>query len=79
MTMEQNEFTLANPSLENEVKLTCSLEEAPKGKRIRMELRNVVDGFKSYHLMDAHLNYTIDSADEATRLVVYLKKLIKQL
>ena len=35
--MNENEFILTNPDLENQVKLTCSLEETPAGKRIRME------------------------------------------
>jgi len=72
--MEQNEFALANVSLENEVKLTCSVEEAPAGKRIRMEFRNLTNGPQSMklHLLDNHLNYTIGSKDEANRLISLL-------
>jgi len=79
--MEKNEFALANPNLENEVKLTCSVEETPTGKKIRMEIRNVTTGTMSprIQLLDTHLNYTLKDAKEATRLVAYLKGLIKQL
>ena len=69
--MEQNEFALANATLENEVKLTCGLEEAPAGKRIRMEFRNQTYGPMSVklQLLDNHLNYTIESKEEANRLI----------
>ena len=72
--MEQNEFALANATLENEVKLTCGLEEAPTGKRIRMEFRNQTYGPMSVklQLLDNHLNYTIESKEEANRLISYL-------
>jgi hypothetical protein len=74
MTMEQNEFALANTTLENEVKLTCSLEETETGKKIRMEFRNQTYGPMSMklQLLDNHLNYTIESKDEANRLISYL-------
>lgn len=74
MTMEQNEFALANATLENEVKLTCSLEETETGKKIRMELRNQTYGPMSVklQLLDNHLNYTIESKEEANRLISYL-------
>lgn len=74
MTMEQNEFALANATLENEVKLTCSLEETETGKKIRMELRNQTNGpmAMKLQLLDNHLNYTIESKDEANRLISYL-------
>lgn len=74
MTMEQNEFALANVSLENEVKLTCSLEETETGKKIRMEFRNQTYGPMSVklQLLDNHLNYTIESKEEANRLISYL-------
>lgn len=72
--MEQNEFALANATLENEVKLTCSLEETETGKKIRMELRNQTYGPMSVklQLLDNHLNYTIESKEEANRLISYL-------
>jgi len=72
--MEQNEFALANVSLENEVKLTCSLEETETGKKIRMEFRNQTYGPMSVklQLLDNHLNYTIESKEEANRLISYL-------
>jgi hypothetical protein len=81
MTMEMNEFVLANQTLENEVKLSCSVEETPTGKKIRMEFRNLTYGPMSprIQLLDGHLNYTLNDAKEATRLVAYLKGLIKQL
>ena len=74
MTMEQNEFALANATLENEVKLTCSLEETETGKKIRMEFRNQTYGPMSVklQLLDNHLNYTIESKEEANRLISYL-------
>ena len=77
----KNEFVLANTNLENEVKLTCSVEETETGKRIRMEIRNLTFGPMSprIQLLDTHLNYTLKDAKEATRLVAYLKGLIKQL
>ncbi|MDY0081405.1 MAG: hypothetical protein RBR95_12550 [Ignavibacteriaceae bacterium] len=75
MTMEQNDdFALANATLENEVKLTCGLEETPAGKRIRMEFRNQTNGPQSMklHLLDNHLNYVIESKEEADRLISHL-------
>jgi hypothetical protein len=77
----ENEFTLANASLENEVKLTCSLEEIGAVKKIRMEFRNQTTGPMSMklQLMDAHLNYTIESAEEADRLISYLIGLANQM
>ena len=72
--MEQNDFALANATLENEVKLTCSLEETETGKKIRMEFRNQTYGPMSVklQLLDNHLNYTIESKEEANRLISYL-------
>ena len=79
--MNENEFSVANPSLQNEVKLTCSVEEAPTGKRIRMEFRNQTSGSMNLNLqlLDGHLNYTISSKDEADRLISYLIGLANQL
>ncbi len=70
----ENEFALANATLENEVKLTCGLEETETGKRIRMEFRNQTYGPMSMklQLLDNHLNYTIESKEEANRLISYL-------
>ena len=81
MTMEQNEFALANVSLENEVKLTCSLEETETGKKIRMEFRNLTNGPQSMklQLLDNHLNYTIESKDEADRLISHLIGLVNKM
>lgn len=81
MTMNENEFNVANASLQNEVKLTCSVEEAPAGKRIRMEFRNQTYGSMNLQLqlLDAHLNYTISSKEEADRLISYLIGLANQL
>ncbi len=73
--MEHNDdFALANVSLENEAKLTCGLEETPAGKRIRMEFRNLTNGPQSMklHLLDNHLNYVIESKEEADRLISHL-------
>ena len=79
--MEQNEFALANATLENEVKLTCSLEETETGKKIRMEFRNQTYGPMSakLQLLDNHLNYTIESKDEANRLISHLISLTNKL
>ena len=76
MTMEKNEFALANTNLENEVKLTCSVEETP-GKKIMLQIRNVTTGTMSPRmlLLDGHLNYTMESK-EVSRLITCLKKLL---
>jgi len=79
--MEQNEFALVNPTLENEVKLTCSLEETETGKRIRMEFRNKGLGLNLPLIQstDRHLNYIVESKDEADRLISYLIGLTNKL
>lgn len=80
--MEQiDDFAVANCNLENEVKLTCGLEETPAGKRIRMEFRNQGMGLNLPLIQstDQHLNYTIVSKEEADRLISHLIGLANRL
>lgn len=80
--MEQiDDFAVANCNLENEVKLTCGLEETPAGKRIRMEFRNQTNGPQSMklQLLDDHLNFTIESKAEADRLISHLIGLVNKM
>jgi len=77
----ENEFTLSNPTLENEATLTVTLEEVEGVKKLRMEIRNQTMPKNSPIILstDRHLNYQIGTKAEALALISYLTGLADQM
>jgi hypothetical protein len=77
----ENEFTLLNPTLGNEAKLTVTLEEVGEVKKLRMEIRNQSMATNSPVIMslDSHLNYQIGTKAEVKALITHLQGLVKKM
>mgnify|MGYP000858066105 CR=1 FL=1 len=77
----ENEFNLQNPSLENEAKLTVSLEQVESTTKLRMEVRNlsIAMGLPTFMSGDQHLNYHIGDKSEVLRLASLLTSLADQM
>ncbi len=77
----ENEFTLQNPTLENEATLTVTLEEAEGVSKLRMEIRNATMPKNSPIILttDRHLNYLIGTKAQVKALITHLQGLVKQM